>query len=288
MPRISTTALSSLLLLFVAQPGCIRSVCETKSDCPVGNLCSGGVCIKPCTADIDCPSAKYCDTPSGLCALGCRSSSDCASGAACVQNQCWTVTSPASPADGGSDDGGAAGCSCLRAPRACLKDINPASDSAGSLVCEPGASPYTAALFFGNVGCSHCQHIFGDLLRIQAQLHDEGLTPTLVFVQLASFTPSGNEVASTFPSHTGPVLQDTDSEDMWHTYGADWYQVKIIDSYGCLSAFFTSPDTLNLVSGGQLQATGKLLKDAWRSATTAECHAMNDAGTADGAIEVGR
>ena len=276
--------LPMLGLFLVAPSGCIKSVCETKNDCPVGNLCSGGACIKPCTADTDCPHGAFCDRPTGLCATGCRSSADCANGDVCVQNQCWTMSSPAPSADGGRNEGGVSACSCLQAPRACLDDINPASTAVGTSVCEPSAPPSSAVLFFGNVGCSHCQAIFGNLLLIESQLLSEGFDPMLVFVQLKTYTYTGDQVTSTFPNHTGPVLQDTDSVDFWGRYGADWYDVKIIDSYGCLSAFFASDDTQNLISNSQLQSPGELLKDAWRAAMGYECHAMPDAGSA---VEVG-
>jgi hypothetical protein len=102
----------------------------------------------------------------------------------------------------------------------------------------------------------------------------------LVFVQLKTSSYTAEQVTSAFPTHTGPVLQDTDSEDMWGSYSADWYDVKIIDSHGCLSGFFVSVDTANLMSEGQLQAPGMLVKDAWRAAMGTECHAMPDAGSA--------
>jgi hypothetical protein len=281
---LGSRLLSMLGLSLVASLGCIRSVCETKNDCPVGNVCSNGACIEPCTADTDCPDGKFCDQPSGLCLQGCRSSFDCGNGAVCVDNQCWTVSSPVPSVDGGLDDGGAAACTCLQAPRACLDDINPASTTAGTTVCEPGAPARATVLFFGNIGCSHCQHIFGDLLLIESELRSEGFDPVLVFVQLKTWTYSGDQVTSQFPTHRGPVLQDTDSEDMWGSYGADWYEVKIIDSQGCLSAFFASDVTQGLVSSGQLQASGELLKDAWRAAMGTECHGMPDAAAG---VEVG-
>jgi hypothetical protein len=140
-------------------------------------------------------------------------------------------------------------------------------------------------LFFGNIGCSHCWTIFGDLLFIESQLRGEGFDPVLVFVQLKSFTYAGDQVTSTFPTHRGPVLQDTASEDMWGIYGADWYDVKIIDPSGCLSAFFASDVTQSLISGDQLLASGMLLKDAWRAAMGTGCPVRPDAGPAD---EVGR
>jgi hypothetical protein len=280
MPRqILAKLLPMLGLLLLPPPGCIKPVCETKNDCPTGSVCSGGACIKACTADPDCPSGKYCDQSSGLCATGCRSSADCANGDVCVQNQCWTLTSSVPSADGGQDD--TAVCSCLAAPHACLEDINPASSTAGTSVCEPSAPPRATVLFFGNVGCGHCQGIFGNLLTIESQLRSEGLDPRLAFVQLKTFTFTGDEVSTTFPTHRGPVLQDTDGEDMWGLYGADWYDVKIIDSQGCLSAFFAWPDTGNLISDGELQEPGQRLKDAWRAAMGTECHPMPDAGPAD-------
>jgi hypothetical protein len=215
-----------------------------------------------------------------------------------VKNQCRTTTSPAPSADGGLadgglddgglddgglddgglDDGSAPACSCLQAPPACLYDINPASTTAGTLVCEPGAPPQATVLFFGNVGCSHCQIIFGNLLLIESQLRSEGFAPMLAFVQLKDYSYTGDQVTSTFPTNKGPVLQDTASEDMWGIYGASWYDVKIIDSHGCLSAFFAERDTQNLISDGEIQAPGKLLKDAWRAAMGTECHAPPDAG----------
>jgi hypothetical protein len=156
-------------------------------------------------------------------------------------------------------------------------DINPASVTAGTLTCEPDSPPRGTALFFGNVGCSHCQGIFNDLLAIQSRLRDQGLDPRLVFVQLKTFAPTGAEVSSTFPSHTGPVLQDTSAEDMWSIYGAEWYDVKIIDMHGCLAAFFAWPDTENLAN-----EPGKLLEDAWRSAMGQDCPAIPDAGISGG------
>jgi len=278
-----------ILPMLVASLACTKSVCETKNDCPVGNLCSNGACIKACTADTDCPNGKFCDQPTGLCQMGCRSSSDCVNGDECVKNQCRPTTSPApsadggladgGPADAGQGDGGAPACSCQQAPPACLYDINPASTTAGTLVCEPSASPQATVLFFGNVGCSHCQNIFGNLLLIESQLRSEGFAPMLAFVQLKDYSYTGDQVTSTFPTHKGPVLQDTAGEDMWGSYGANWYDVKIIDSRGCLSAFFAEPDTQNLISDGEIQAPGKLLKDAWRAAMETECHAPPDAGS---------
>jgi hypothetical protein len=298
-------------LVFAASPGCTKSVCETTSDCPVGNFCSGGTCVKACVADTDCPSGKFCDKPTGLCQLGCRSSSDCVNGEECVKNQCRPTTGPAPSTDGGSaggglddggfDDGGLPGggldgglpgggldgggapvCSCLPAPFACLYDINPASPTTGKLVCEPSVPPRPTVLFFGNLGCSHCQSIFRNLLLIESQLWSEGLGPMLAFVQLKDYTYTAGEVTSILPTHTGPVLQDTGSEDMWGVYDADWYQVKVIDSRGCLSALFSSDDTMNLVGADQeLQAAGQRLKDAWRAAMGTECHLLPDAGPAD-------
>jgi hypothetical protein len=266
-------------LAIAVSAGCAKSVCETKNDCPVGNVCSSGACIKSCTANTDCPEGKFCDLSVGLCKTGCRSDSDCASGSVCAQNNCFAVSSPAPAMDGGSDDGGTLACSCLQAPHACLKDINPSSTTAGTLVCEPSTPPRAALLFFGNVGCSHCQSIVANLLVIQSQLQSEGLDPLLVFVQLKTFTYTPDQVKTTFPTHTGPVLQDTNGDDAWGAYGADWYQVKLIDSHGCLSAFFAPADTENLMSGGQLQAAGQRLKDAWRAALGSDCHATFDAGS---------
>jgi hypothetical protein len=266
MRRILGRLLLTCGMFLVAFPGCTKSVCETKNDCPADSRCNGGVCVKGCSADTECPDGRFCDMQTGLCQAGCRTSADCPNEEECVKNQCRPKTGA---------------CTCSQAPAACLYDINPASTTAGKLVCEPGAPPRPALLFFGNLGCSHCQSIFGNLLVIESQLQSEGYDPTLVFVQLMDFTYTGEEVASTFPTHQGPVLQDTSSENMWSTYAAHWYDVRIIDTRGCLSAIFVDPDTQNLLSNGELQATGSLVKDAWRSAMGSECHAPIDAGLAD-------
>ena len=147
-------------------------------------------------------------------------------------------------------------------------------------MCEPGDPPRATLLFFGNVGCSHCQSIFGHLLEIQSQLRGEGLDPTMAFVQLKDYECTAAQVASTFPSHSGPVLKDTVSDGMWDAYHADWYEVKIIDMRGCLSAFFAPPDTTSMISGGDLLTAGRQVKEAWRSAMTGACHALVDAGQA--------
>jgi hypothetical protein len=250
-------SLPLLGLTLVMASGCVKSTCEADSDCPVGKRCSNSACVPRC-----------------------RDSSDCANGEVCAQNKCWPMTS--SQPDAGLDDGGALACSCLQAPNVCLGDINPLSSTAGTSVCEPGEPPRATLLFFGNVGCSHCQNIFGQLLSIESQLRDEGFDPTLAFVQLKDWSYTGDEVTSTFPKHRGPVLLDTAVANFWDAYGADWYQAKIIDSHGCLSAFFAPPETQNLISDGRLLAAGTLLKDAWISAMGNECHALADAGVGVG------
>jgi hypothetical protein len=263
-------------------PGCVKSKCETENDCPAGNQCSAGACITGCAADGECPSGEICDLTTSLCAEGCRDNAGCPSERVCVNNKCWTMNSSVPPEDGGIDDGGALICSCLRAPHSCLIDINPASSSVGASVCEPSDPPRASLLFFGNVGCSHCQGIFGQLLEIESQLRGEGLDPTLTFVQLKDYDTTGAQVTATFPEHRGPVLKDTASDDMWGAYGADWYEVKILDTHGCLSAFFAPPDTMGLLSEGRLLTAGILVKAAWRSAMSSECHVLADAGLASG------
>jgi hypothetical protein len=293
MRRILGRLLLTYGMFLVASPGCTKSVCETKNDCPAGSMCSAGACVEGCSADTECPEGRFCDKQMGLCQLGCRSNLDCANEDECVRNQCRPKTGPSPSTDAGATDAGPGphaepgpdtgpgACICSQAPAACLYDINPASKTEGKLVCEPGAPPRPALLFFGNVGCSHCQSIFGSLLTIESQLQSEGYDPTLVFVQLMDWTYTGEEVASTFPTHKGPVLQDTSSENLWSTYAAEWYDVKIIDTHGCLSAIFGDPDTQNLQFNGELYTVGKLVKEAWRSAMDGACHPPIDAGLSD-------
>jgi hypothetical protein len=278
MRRILARLLLTYGVLLVASAGCTKSVCETKNDCPAGAMCSAGACVQGCSADTECPDKTFCDKQTGLCQTGCRGDADCADGNECVRNQCRPRTSST---DGGAVEDGAGACTCSQAPVACLYDINPASATVGKLVCEPSSPPRPTLLFFGNVGCSHCQSIFGSLLTIESQLQSEGYDPTLVFVQLMDWTYTPEEVASTFPTHKGPVLQDTSSENLWKTYAAEWYDVKIIDAHGCLSAIFGDPDTQNLQFNGELYSVGKLVKEAWRSAMDGACHAPIDAGLSD-------
>jgi hypothetical protein len=291
-------------LSLVMLSGCIKSVCESNSDCPSDKRCDKTTnrCAPACATDGDCLAGNFCNLATNLCVAGCRSSSECPSENACVNHECWSVNSSTpqtdggpkdvGPADGGTEDGGTVNgapdaggplaCSCLRAPHACLVDINPASSTAGTSVCEPSDPPRATLLFFGNVGCSHCQSILGQLLEIQSQLRKEGFDPTMAFVQLKTYdyTAKTDIVASTFPEHQGPVLQDTDSGNMWDAYKADWYEVKIIDTHGCLSAFFASPETMSMISGGRLLTSGTQVKEAWISAMGNECHALVDAGVA--------
>jgi hypothetical protein len=268
-------------LSLVLASGCIKSVCENKTDCPAGNTCIEGACIKECVVDGDCPLGKFCDKGTRVCETGCRNNGDCPSDNTCVHNKCWPVNSSVEVDGGAEDDGGALACSCLQAPRACLVDINPSSSTSGSSLCEPSV-PTATLMFFGNLGCSHCQSIFSQLLEIESQLRSEKLDPTLAFVQLNTWDYTGEQAASTFPTHRGPVLQDTTSTNLWDLYGADWYEVKIIDTHGCLSAFFAPPDTMNLVSSGDLTTAGTLVKEAWRSAMSSECHVLPDAGVISG------
>lgn len=269
-------------LSLVMASGCIKSVCETKTDCPAGNLCYQGACLKECAVDGDCPSGKFCDKGTRLCEIGCRSNAECPRDNTCVHNKCWPVSSSLPQTDAGSEGDGGSVCSCLRAPHACLVDINPSSSTSGSSVCEPTDPPRATAMFFGNLGCSHCQNIFSQLLQLESQLRGEGLDATLAFVQLNTWDYTGEQVTSTFPSHRGPVLQDTTSTNLWDAYGADWYEVKILDTHGCLSAFFAPPDTMNLISSGELTTAGALLKEAWRSAMSSECHVLPDASVGSG------
>lgn len=298
-------------LSLVLASGCIKSVCENDSDCPSGkfcdrsgaNICQPGcryntecltgyvcdtrgekrACVRACSNDGDCPAGKFCDKGTTLCEPGCRSDADCPSDNTCVKNKCWPVISSLPQADAGSeDDAGTLVCSCLRAPRACLVDINPSSSTSGATVCEPSDPPRATAMFFGNVGCSHCQNIFSQLLEIESQLRSEGLDATLAFVQLNTWDYTGEQVTSTFPTHRGPVLQDTTSTNLWEVYGADWYEVKIIDTHGCLSAFFAPAETMNLISSGHLTTAGTRMKEAWRSAMSSECHVLPDASVGSG------
>jgi hypothetical protein len=278
LPKLIPMLGMSLLII----SGCVRSNDATKNGCQAGSVCSAGACSEGCAADGECPSGEFRDRTTGLCAAGCRGNADCPSEQVCVKNKCWIMNSSVPPTDGGSDGAEDLGCSCLRAPHSCLVDINPASPSVGASVCEPSDPTRATLLFFGNVGCSHCQAIFDQLLEIQSQLRGEGLDPTLAFVQIKNFDPTGAQVATTFPQHRGPVLKDTASDDMWGAYGADWYEVKILGAHGCLSALFAPPDTMGLYADGRLQTTGILIREAWRSAMSSECHVLADAGVATG------
>ena len=82
--------------------GCVKSKCETSNDCPAGNKCSAGACIKSCAADNECPSGEFCNPATTLCAPGCRGNTDCPSDHVCVRGECWARNSSVPPSDGGS------------------------------------------------------------------------------------------------------------------------------------------------------------------------------------------
>lgn len=206
--------------------------------------------------------------------VGCLSDRECGTGR-CIDLRCRALgssTAPsASPTDAGApsdaeSSGSPAPCSCPLAPEVCLSDINPASDSFGTKTCiAVGPSP-GVVLFFGNVTCSHCQSIFKNLLTISSKLRSDQLEPKLAFVQLKTFAHTPAVVSSTFPQHHGPVLQDTESDDAWSSYAADWYDVIVVDSHGCLGQHYRAEQTFNLSGNAGLE-----LEKAWRASLSNEC-----------------
>ena len=65
-----------------------------RADCPVGAVCTDGVCIVetgpcvgdtcPCRSDFDCEEGERCDTSTGACVVPeCRQDADCGLGEVC-------------------------------------------------------------------------------------------------------------------------------------------------------------------------------------------------------------
>jgi hypothetical protein len=78
---------------------CVDGVCTSPADqcwdqgqCPAGDKCAGGKCVKQCSVDGDCPSGFACDAGLGICSLAkqpCKLTRDCGSASlVCVDGAC--------------------------------------------------------------------------------------------------------------------------------------------------------------------------------------------------------
>lgn len=236
--------------------GCVESACYSHSDCSDGKVCfSDGKCRVPeCTSTPECGAKKVCE--GFKCVDGCTTQDECDDGYVCTSNRCVPVDTM---------------CQCPSAPGFCLKDVNPGSSSHTQELCLESMKGHSVVLFFGSIACSHCHSIYNRLLELRDGLVADGLTPTLLFVNLKTVPLDSGAISSLMPEAVLPLLQDTDGEDVWGMFSANWYEVVLIDRNGCL--LWHSGD---LSTGGLQGQGGEAFAQLWGDAEKAECTAPTD------------
>ena len=250
------TLLSLSLLVFGALlfTGCVESKCLRNEDCSGDQICivETGACVAPdCTSHDDCGTGLICED--AFCVAGCLTTSDCDLGQSCYNNRCAETQSE---------------CGCPVASTFCGTDINPRSETSGQEVCVFDSYPSGVALFFGSVKCSICTSIFFQLMEIKAALETDGEDPEIIFVQLKTRPVSPSEVESGLGSANAAVVQATESQDIWEAYNASWYDLIMVDSFGCLTEHYED------LTAAQVEGdVGEDIDAAWRDAMSDECPA---------------
>lgn len=206
-----------ILLTLFGVTGCVNSKCFQNADCPEGRIClDDGTCTVPeCQSNSECSEENVCS--SNQCVPGCRTDENCETGMLCFNNQCVEQSE----------------CDCPKAPEFCHPDLNPNSPTFNQTVCLNDSFEQGAALFFGSLGCSHCQVLFEKLVQIQQDLQTEQLHPALVFVQLEDRPVTIEDVGRLMETPSAIVIQDDLESLIWETYQADWYHLVVVDQNGC-------------------------------------------------------
>lgn len=245
--------LGVVLVLGALHTACVDSRCTRDSECPTGEVCqtATGSCVVPeCISTGSCPQGTVCKD--FACVTGCRTSAECAENETCFDERCVEM---------------AGDCECPVAPGFCELDVNPRSPTAGDEICLSKSFPTGALLFFGSVKCSHCRYVYDALLTMQQELKAEGDDPRIVWMQLKDVQVDADDVESALGDQVvEPIIQDTDALELWTAYDADWYDVVLIDSHGCLAAHM-GPLTDEQINGDLHED----LKGAWRKAMSADC-----------------
>lgn len=249
--------LAAVLWLVTVASGCVESACYSHAECPDGKVCfSDGKCRVPdCTATTECGLKQVCE--GFRCVAGCSGPEECDAGFTCSSNRCVPV-----------DDA----CQCPSAPDFCLIDVNPGSPTHSQDICLKDQKGTSVLLLFGSIACSHCHALYSRLLELRETLVGEGLSPTLLFVNLKSVPLDSGAISSQMPQAVLPLVQDTPTEDVWGEYGATWYEVVLIDRNGCL--MWHSGDLLS--TGGLEGQAGEAFLQLWRSAEAAQCVTIQD------------
>jgi hypothetical protein len=131
---------------------CVPKNCiNTPSLCMQNETCDTmtGQCMVAssgtCTADVDCPNDRYCDTQTSMCRLGCRTNADCASG---VCDPTHTCQAPA---------GGVCGPCTVDADcpanTQCVEALGLCYEQCSSVLMQPCTMNPMAMCVFGNCSC---------------------------------------------------------------------------------------------------------------------------------------
>lgn len=75
----------------------IAGFCESKTDCPQGEVCEDNRCSPGCEVSSDCPSGQKCQNQECVAADRCESDADCVTGQQCVENRCVTQATDLTP-----------------------------------------------------------------------------------------------------------------------------------------------------------------------------------------------
>ena len=253
-----------LLVLALLPTSCIESKCYRNADCPEGEVClkESGRCVTgECSVTGDCPPGSYCK--GSRCVQGCLVDDECAAGEKCIEAVCVLYSRE---------------CNCPLAPPLCVPDINPNSPTFGQTLCAADYEVGGLVLFVGSIMCSHCWNNFKAAMQMKAGLEDDGFSPALFFVHLATKESSPELVQEKMSWATDPVVADTEQLDIWERYAADWYHLVFVAPNGCLAGHI-GPVVPEYFSG----TSGQEIRELWISSFDGNCVQ----GTPEGRIEGG-
>jgi hypothetical protein len=254
-----TVAAVALVMLAAGAAGCIRSKCYSNLDCAADEICleNGSCAVPECKVDEQCAAGYYCHD--FACEKGCVKDADCGQGRKCMDRRCVLYGQS---------------CQCVMAEPFCLLDVNPYSATGGGALCLPEEGDAAVALFFGSIGCSHCRNIFAALEEIEKEVAAAGKTPRLVWMQASGYVIPEGKIEQFLGTPDYPILQDTAEAKVWEKYAAAYYDIVLVDSYGCLTAHVTGIKGPEDLQG----AGGEMVKGLWLDALSAECHAVVEEG----------
>lgn len=159
--------------------------------------------------------------------------------------ECTGPTSEAiadSASDGSTPD--CPSCEGADIPSFTLEDVQPLSCGYGESYGLDVFEGQTLLVTLLSAGCSFCQQQVGYLEQMQIELSLEGHDVEMVAINLDSQAERSEMLTDRC---SFPVLQDTESDDVWGMYQGRKDDIYIYGADGTLHSFFRSGEELSLI-----------------------------------------